>query len=510
MTEIINNKQPTFNERRRKGTGFTNTQKIVDANKNNRLGQAVVSNIGKSVDTAQNQINQEYDKFKQEADKSRLFWDDKRDETKQVKGMLNEISSGNIDENKDYKSLTERFRAGNYQGPTELKMGDSVYNNVMNTKNLAQQGNNEYGRQNLLKRTFGNTNKYTQGQNRLDSMLLGKTAQNELSDLSKRAFNVGQSIDKTRNQAKTLAKNYAQDTRDFAKRYNTEVINTQNPIQQEIDNRVANKNYGTSAASLLREAYKNEDGKIYTGLLNRVQDTSPDIDFGRRTYNYDLGQFQDIDANRNLVTKEQELAQLNALANMLGNNQQSFVTVDKNTFGKYNELNNQALAQELAYQQSKFNQQKQIMDNARTGSLGFGNLTGDYVNERNWLNNRSFTKDLYYGPDYRFNHAGFGGVSYNDIDKYARAIKQGLTNYNNEKEKLANYYANPEQYVSDTDYSNLIEKYANGHKNEDLINNLNTEDVNIDRSLLDKVNDNLKYGYRGWGVMEGTTNWHNL
>ena len=66
-----------------KGTGFTNLNRIMQANKGNKLGQTVSGGIQNQVQGVKSQVKSAQDQFQEEAQKNRLDTQesaDKRDE----------------------------------------------------------------------------------------------------------------------------------------------------------------------------------------------------------------------------------------------------------------------------------------------------------------------------------------------------------------------------------------------------------------------------------------------
>ena len=453
MPEIINNNRPIYEDRRRKGTGFTNTQDIIESNKQNLLGQTVATDVQKDITSANKQIGEQLGTFKEEADKTRLSWDDSvAGEKEQVTGMLSGIMQGDTDiTGQDNK--VQSYLSSNYRGPQDIDVSSSLYSKTKAVSDLGKKATSGAGREALLQRSFGNQAPYTTGQSRLDSMILGKTGQQELKDVSRSAQQVGTNLQDTQNVARNLAQKYATETRDFGTKYRGAVGDTQAEMQRQLDERVASKNYGTSAASLARSAYQ-DTGDIYSGLLNQAgSDTG-------RTYNYDLGQFQDIDATINSIAQQGDVNKLDALARMMGGTQ-SVVDTQAQDFDQYNALNNAALMEQLQNQQAGFEMQKGIAERAQTGSLGFGGLVGNLESQRDFLAGKTF--DYLKKRDFAYDRHGYHGVSDADIGRSRTAVDRGLENLNRERDLLSSkYMADESLYNQGTDLQSILDKYRTG------------------------------------------------
>lgn len=157
---------PFNNSNKQPGTGFTNLQRILDANKNNKLGQAVGSGIGQVGNAARSSINQAGQQFQTKvgAEKGRLAGEESL--ANRVLGNVSAATDSDV-------TAFETIRSGESRGPKGLDNAEDIQSRAQGATQLGKQSGTQYGRQGLLQRFVGGPN-YNAGQQRLDSVLLGQ------------------------------------------------------------------------------------------------------------------------------------------------------------------------------------------------------------------------------------------------------------------------------------------------------------------------------------------------
>lgn len=213
------------------GTGYTNLNRLFDANKDNKLGEKVAGDVSSQLTGVKTQLQQQQDKFKDEAEKNRLDTDQNKQQRDAVIGRFSAsgTSGGELDD-KDVEAFG-KFRAGEYGGPTEL--GDTT--NITNAASgLASQVSNysPAGTQELLRRSVGG-NRYSQGQSRLDSLLLDKSA---LTPIQRQSAGLGQEINKANLGAQGQAQLYRNQAQQFGKETTDQLTGALGSLNSEVQN----------------------------------------------------------------------------------------------------------------------------------------------------------------------------------------------------------------------------------------------------------------------------------
>lgn len=218
----------------RKGSGYTNINRVVTANQGNKLGQTVSSGVQNQATQVKNQTQQATTNFNQEAQKNRLDTDEaanKRDQTIGRFSSPNETTEQNVsdDEVKDFT----RYRTGTYEGPKELNDYQTIAGRAQNTEQLGDLSRSTGGRQELLKRFVGGSG-YTQGQQNLDNLLLGQSG-NALNDVRRSTQGLTQDVTGANTQAANLAQEYANRAKIFGDETVQKIGTAKTPISTKID-----------------------------------------------------------------------------------------------------------------------------------------------------------------------------------------------------------------------------------------------------------------------------------
>ena len=177
MADTIDNKSKTPS----KTTGFVNINDIVKANRQNRLGQTVSSGVSNVVGQNQQQLGQAKNQFQQDSQANQIGTSQDK---QQVENTLGNPAQA---DDKTVNRFAE-FRSGQYQGPQQLSNKDQLRAGQQDVQSLADASKDEYGRRGLLQR-FVSPNQYTQGQQRLDNLLLGQTGGTALNQAKRQAKN---------------------------------------------------------------------------------------------------------------------------------------------------------------------------------------------------------------------------------------------------------------------------------------------------------------------------------
>jgi len=173
MPIIPQNRQPN-----QVGSGFTNLNRYLQANKANRLGATVAGGIQQAGQAAAGALNQAGQQFQQgaQAEKQRL-------------GEQGQFVSNTLggDVSKVGESDVNRFQnilGAESKGPTGIQNANELRSKAESAQNLGKAGGSEQGRFGLLQKFVGQGRPYQLGQQRLDQTLLGQTGQQQLRQAS--------------------------------------------------------------------------------------------------------------------------------------------------------------------------------------------------------------------------------------------------------------------------------------------------------------------------------------
>jgi len=261
MADTVNNqaKMPT----KQKGTGFSNIQNIVSANRQNRLGQTVSSGVGSVVGKSQQDISAAREQFQQGAQQGALGTAADQAYAQQT---IQQAGQGGANPSQADTDRFAKLRSGMYQGPTQLGNKEQLMAQGADIKGLGQAATGEYGRRGLLQR-FVAPDQYTQGQQRLDTLLLGQTGGQALSQARRQANLYGQQLGQAQQSAQAQAQGLTQQAQQFGQNLQKQLASAQQAQEQDLASRQLSSENQAKAA---REA-------LYS-LLSKP--TSPAIDPG--------------------------------------------------------------------------------------------------------------------------------------------------------------------------------------------------------------------------------------
>ena len=237
----------------RQGSGFTNLQRIIGANSQNQLGQAVGGGVTDAANQTSQNINNAQNQFQQDSNNSNLDTQSNRDsinstyQTIQNQALPGQKSSGSntLDQSNAAANMYtpngastanatpasnqynpaqdqakfSQYTSGQYQGPQNLNNLQGLQNQSADVNNLQQGLNTQEGRQGLLQRFVGGNNAYTSGQQNLDSLLLGQTGGQQLAQarLSTQALPDLNNLSQADQQVAQTYQNKAQDLANFTR-----------------------------------------------------------------------------------------------------------------------------------------------------------------------------------------------------------------------------------------------------------------------------------------------------
>jgi hypothetical protein len=250
--------QPQQTNPNQRGTGFTNLNRIIQANKDNKLGQAVSGGIQQVGQKVQDETQQAQQKFQQEAQTKRLDTQEAADKRSGILGRFGQqdqqpqaqttgVNQDNLpnqqeapkpivsdDEIKDFT----RFRTGTYTGPKELENYGSLMGKATQAEQVGDLSRSSGGRQELLRRFVGGQG-YTQGQQRLDTTLLGQGNQDDINKARRGLRTMEEDVSRAGQASRGLAQEYSNRAKQFGQETSGMIQQTRDPISGAIDTRVS-------------------------------------------------------------------------------------------------------------------------------------------------------------------------------------------------------------------------------------------------------------------------------
>lgn len=329
MANPIDNKlkQPS------KSTGFTNIQDIVKANRQNRLGQTVSSGVSGVVGQNQQQLGAAKTQFQQEAAKNTIG-------TGADKQLVENALSNPVSADQSTVDQFAKFRGGQYEGPQQISNKDQLQAGGQDIQSLAGASSDEYGRRGLLQRFVSPTNQYTQGQQRLDNLLLGQTGGQALSQARRQANLYGRELTDAERASEAQAKGLTEQAGQFGQFVNKRLGDEETGLTTTVDQRVAQqKSEAENARAALQALFNKKGGgnitqEQYDAAKNVLERQGL---AGQGVWGADslVGSPEEIvgqgiiDPNRLSVGTEDEKAKSMALAKLAGKKQGLYSEADK-------------------------------------------------------------------------------------------------------------------------------------------------------------------------------------
>lgn len=293
------------------GTGYTNIQRILQANKANKLGATVGSGVQQAGQAARGAIGVAGQQFNAgvDAEKNRLGQESER--ANRILGDVTKATDEDV-------NAFEGIRGGLTKGPNTISNADELRQQAQEAENLGNAGGSEAGRYGLLQRFIGGNKQYTGGQQRVDSLLLGQTGAKDLRAAKKDTVGLTEQTDSKIQAASELGKELQGRAKNLA---DTTISGLSNKV---VDYDKAMEAARIKAEADLSDRQKSDIEQLKSGVI-----TDEDlyealgIKEGSRLYNTDLSQFYQGLSN-NLATKqnvqtEADFNKMEALRRLSGN-----------------------------------------------------------------------------------------------------------------------------------------------------------------------------------------------
>lgn len=303
----------------RTGTGFVNLGKYLQANKGSKVGQGVQSGVQNTVGKFRTGLSTAQQDFQKDVSGAALDTDPNKALRSEVLSKISNLQNQNqiagVGDQNTPKILGQsdidkyaNFRGGNYTGPQEIAGGARLLGQGQNLESLGKATRTSEGRQGLLQQFVGG-NQYTQGQQKLDSLLLGQQAKN-LGQINRNVQGLGAQTANQLGMAHDLATLQAGRNRAFGQE-SQNLVNTQaQGIQNSINDLV--NSYRNKQQLDYENAIKNITNREATGVLEPLK--------GQATFGVDPTRFlsRAPEAQIGTVATPQQQAQYEALSRLSG------------------------------------------------------------------------------------------------------------------------------------------------------------------------------------------------
>lgn len=310
MPNNININSPLTPEKPKKGSGFVNLNKVIQANVGNRLGQTVAQGVGQSASQVRQGVGQLAGQFQQEAGQKNLASDANKQAASQA---LQNIAGGQTNVSPEQVGQFKTFLSGQYAGPRELDPSKAAQ---LGARAEEAQGFGQAlgsgGDKTRVLQAFAGRGPYSAGQQRLDALLLGKgpQAKEQLAQARQQTYGLAPQIQKEQAIARQIGQLREGQAAQFGKDVAQQLGQQQSGIEGDIATRTSQ--YKTDAERLrdqYQQALKGREVSQTEALKDLV---------GTRLYGVDPTQFLQygIDPTTQNVATLQQRSQLEALAKL--------------------------------------------------------------------------------------------------------------------------------------------------------------------------------------------------
>lgn len=160
-----------------------------------------------------------------------------------------------------------QYLQGGYAGPQQLNNYQQMLGQAQQLQQTGQNVQSQGGLQSLLQRYVGGSGGgYNQGEQKLDTLLLGQTGKPQLQNIMQATQNIGQVPQTAEAQAEAQAATVGTQNNAFKQNVLNQLASGENPILQNIQG-----NLGTLGGQ--NSAYQNQAQQVYN-LLNNINPTS--------------------------------------------------------------------------------------------------------------------------------------------------------------------------------------------------------------------------------------------
>lgn len=397
MAQLPNNNQPLQpgapQQKQAAGTGFTNLKQVLNANRQNRLGSAVSQGVGNVISGTNQQLGQAKGEFNtglgqakerltkdQQTSKSALdeigrnvqemrgnstggqnvntqsvgqpiIYDPNQPrptgepEAQQQSGVAPQVQTPDQYENQDKIASFQRLAQGKYEGPQGLTQSESLQRSAQDADSLGRMAADRNGRRGILQR-FAGQGQYTQGQQRLDDLLLGQTASGALNQAKRDSRGLLRNVNSSVDQAQMQASQQDALTQLAANRIKGDVgssvnINEEFLTKAEQDARAQNEAKYSSVKQLLNsgQPLSEDDARYVEGVYSKDRAAQDSNFLGGKDFSDYMKDFDKNSITRQNVSSVDDFNKskaLQAYANAVGRDYNA--NLDKSKAGTFNNM----------------------------------------------------------------------------------------------------------------------------------------------------------------------------
>ena len=297
---------------------FTNLQDYLNANSGSNFGGQVAGQVQNEVNSANQDQTTADSQFQNQVDQGT---------TQYNPNLINEATSDAASFVQDPNKVSQFDSQLNaqYQGPQSFSSDTSLYNPASQATNQAyndsQLFNSSGGQQALLSRLYG-TPGYTQGQQNLDSLLMGApSGQQAIQATQQNANQSANNFQNLQNQLNQYAQQGQQTTQNTANQTNAVVTGAQNSAENAVNQQLQNdQNYITQTQPQIQSDLASGNFSNLTPAQVTALGLTPGQN--QQLWGANLGTYYTPFAASNLtaytVATPQHVALINALGQLLG------------------------------------------------------------------------------------------------------------------------------------------------------------------------------------------------
>lgn len=218
--------------RTRKGSGFTNLQRILQANVGNRLGETIQRGVGDIASGVRERTGQAKEKFQKESEKKRV---DRPENIQFREQTISRAQEGKKPTEEEFEKFSQ-FTSGQYGGPKELKGAQDLRRQAQDVTKLGKSVRDSGQRLGLLQRFLGDRD-YTTGEQRFDELLLGQQP-GALRDIKRETFGVERDVGKQTQAAQQRAEELSRRAKAFGEETVEQLEAAADPTLSTLEQRV--------------------------------------------------------------------------------------------------------------------------------------------------------------------------------------------------------------------------------------------------------------------------------
>lgn len=314
------------NPNQQKGSGYTNIQKVLQANQGNQLGSAIGNNIQQVGSSAQDNLKNAQNQFQQGTQANQFNTQQNQQLAQDVLADPTKYNTQDqTNPNAQNGSQFQTLLSGQYQGPQGLANSSELQNQAQNVAQMGQALGTSGGRIGLLQQMVGNP-QYTAGQSNLDNLLLGQSTDPALQAAKRQALTLQGKVGSAIQGANAQGQQASNQAQQFGQALQGQFGNTVNQENSSLQNQAIQAQQGRDAD------YKQALANLQSGQVTQDQAKLLGLSQGENLYGVDATKFlqeNPLQANVSNVASAQDYAKMQALQKLGGqfapqNTQQAF------------------------------------------------------------------------------------------------------------------------------------------------------------------------------------------